>query len=272
MSTDTPDEEPAGGAMTLLEHLAELRRRIIICAIAVTVGAVVVFVAWAPIISFLQGPYADVTATTENPDGQRLIFTEPTEAFLVRLKVATYGGIALAMPVLLWQLWRFVTPGLHRNEKRWTYAFVATGVPLFALGAGLAYLILPTAVRVLLNFTPGELHSFVTFDNYLDFVLRMLFVFGISFELPLILILANLSGMLSAARIRRWWRGMIFGIFVFAAAATPTGDPYTMGAMAAPMIMLYGLAVGITTFTDRRRLRRAAALARAAGGNRENLP
>jgi sec-independent protein translocase protein TatC len=178
--------------------------------------------------------------------------------FSLQIKVSLFAGLAFASPVWLYQLWAFLAPGLHRHEKRWAYAVVGVGVPLFALGAWLAYLILPTAVRVLLGLAPADVHNQVPLDDYLNFVMRMLFVFGISFELPLILVLVNFAGLVTAARIRSWWRGMVFGIFVFAAVATPTGDPGTMTAMAMPMVFLYGIAVGITSWSDRRRARRRA--------------
>lgn len=240
MSTDTTDEEPAGGAMTLVEHLAELRRRIIICAIAVAVGAVVVFTLWAPIISFLQGPYADVTSSPENPDGQRLIFTEPAEAFLVRLKVATYGGIALAMPVLLWQLWRFVTPGLHPNEKRWAVPFVVVSLVLFAAGGVLAWLTLPRALDFLVNdITGGELQPLLSAGKYLSLVTLIILAFGFAFEFPVLMMFLLLARIVSTATLRRTRRWAIVLIVTAAAVITPSQDPYTLMFMAVPLYAFY---------------------------------
>ena len=240
MSNDTTDEEHAGGAMTLIEHLAELRRRIIICAIAVAVGAVVVFTAWAPIINFLQGPYADVTATTENPDGQQLIFTEPAEAFLVRLKVATYGGIALAMPVLLWQLWRFVTPGLHRNEKRWAVPFVTVSLLLFAAGAVLAWVTLPRALDFLVNdITGGELQPLLSAGKYLSLVTLIILAFGAAFEFPVLMMFLLLARIVSTDTLRRMRRWAIVLIVIAAAVITPSQDPYTLMFMAVPLYVFY---------------------------------
>jgi len=240
VSNDTTDEEHAGGAMTLIEHLAELRRRIIICAIAVAVGAVVVFTAWAPIINFLQGPYADVTATTENPDGQQLIFTEPAEAFLVRLKVATYGGIALAMPVLLWQLWRFVTPGLHRNEKRWAVPFVTVSLLLFAAGAVLAWVTLPRALDFLVNdITGGELQPLLSAGKYLSLVTLIILAFGAAFEFPVLMMFLLLARIVSTDTLRRMRRWAIVLIVIAAAVITPSQDPYTLMFMAVPLYVFY---------------------------------
>ncbi|HEX5614579.1 MAG TPA: twin-arginine translocase subunit TatC [Acidimicrobiia bacterium] len=240
MSTDTTDEEHAGGAMTLIEHLAELRRRIIICALAVVAGAIVVFSLWAPIIDFLQGPYADVTSSPENPDGQQLIFTEPAEAFLVRLKVATYGGIALAMPVLLWQLWRFITPGLHRNEKRWAVPFVLVSLVLFAGGAVLAWVTLPRALDFLVNdITGGELQPLLSAGKYLSLVTLIILAFGAAFEFPVLLMFLLLARVVSTDTLRRTRRWALVGIVTASAVITPSQDPYTLLFMAVPLYIFY---------------------------------
>jgi sec-independent protein translocase protein TatC len=277
VSATTGDRRSAGGAddarMPLTEHIREFRSRLIRSMLAIVAGSIAGWILYDQIIDILIEPICQegIKGVAEKKCGA-LVVTGVVGPLSLQLKVSLFAGLALASPVWLYQLWAFLAPGLHKHEKRWAFAFVATGVPLFALGAGLAYAILPTAVRILLGFTPGDLSSFVTFDDYLDFVLRMLLVFGVSFELPLVLILCNITGVLSAQRIRRWWRGMVMGIFVFAAAATPTGDPYTMGAMAAPMIVLYLVAVLITTRMDKRRERRAAAAQRAEAGPQEKLP
>lgn len=262
MTAGTRDAPGRGSAsnsarMPLVEHLRELRNRLIKALLAVGAGAILGWVLYNPIVHALIRPVcqANVHGVATGRCGA-LVVTGVVGPFSLQIKVALFAGLAIACPVWLYQLWAFLAPGLHRHEKRWAYGVVAVGVPLFALGAGLAYLILPTAVRVLLGLAPADVHNQVPLDDYLNFVLRMLFVFGISFELPLILVLANLAGILSAKRIRSWWRGMVFGIFVFAAVATPTGDPGTMSAMAVPMVVLYGIAVGITTMVDRRRARR----------------
>jgi len=243
--------------MPLMEHLRELRGRLIRSALAIVAGGVAGWYLYGPIVHGLISPVCQpgVRGVATGRCGA-LVITGVVGPFSLHIKVALFAGLALSSPIWLYQLWAFLAPGLHRHEKRWAYSVVAVGVPLFALGAWLAYLILPIAVRVLLGLAPADVHNQVPLDNYLNFVMRMLFVFGISFELPLMLVLANLAGVISAARIRSWWRGMIFGIFVFAAVATPTGDPGTMTAMAVPMVVLYLIAVGITTLSDRRRARR----------------
>jgi sec-independent protein translocase protein TatC len=243
--------------MPLIEHLRELRTRLIRSMLAIIAGTVVGWLLYNQVVHALIHPICQsgVHGVAAGRCGA-LVVTGVVGPFSLQIKVALFAGLGFSSPVWLFQLWAFLAPGLHRHEKRWAYGVVGTGVPLFALGAYLAYLILPTAVRVLLGLAPSDVHNQVPLDDYLNFVLRMLFVFGISFELPLILVLANLAGILSARRIRSWWRGMVFGIFVFAAVATPTGDPGTMTAMAMPMVILYLIAVAITTLIDRSRARR----------------
>lgn len=251
------DGEDDASRMPLLEHIRELRTRLIRGLIGIVAASVGGFVFYNEIIDVLISPVCD-SGVAGVADGEcgALVITGVIGPLALQLKLALFFGLVVASPVWLWQLWAFLAPGLHRNEKRWTYMFVGAGAPLFMLGAALSYLLLPLAVRILLDFAPADVANLLPLDEYLNFVLRMILVFGISFELPLVLVMANLAGLVSAARIRSWWRGMIFGIFVFAAAATPTGDPYTMCALALPMTVLYGLAVVLTTVLDRRRIRR----------------
>jgi sec-independent protein translocase protein TatC len=247
------------GRMPLVEHLRELRSRLVRGSLAIVAGSILAWFFYEPIITVLIDPVCSAGAVgVSNASCGPVVVSSVLGPLSLQLKVSLFGGLLLASPVWLYQLWAFLAPGLHRNEKRWTYAFVGVGVPLFLAGAGLAYFILPKAIRVLLDFTPGGVGNLIRLDEYLDFVLRMLLIFGLAFELPLVLIVANLAGLLSGRRIRSWWRGMVFGIFVFAAAATPTGDPLTMIGLAVPMILLYGVAVVVAVFVDRARRRRAA--------------
>lgn len=272
--TATTGNPPAGrpaqevGRMPLLEHLRELRSRLIRSVIAIVLGSVAGFVFYNEVIDVLIEPVCDtgVTGVAEGRCGA-LVVSGVIGPLALQLKVALFCGLIFASPVWLWQLWAFLAPGLHRREKRWTYLFVGAGAPLFFLGAVVSYLVLPVAVRVLLDFAPADVANFLPLDEYLDFVLRMILVFGISFELPLALVMANMAGLVTSRKIRSWWRQMIFGIFVFAAAATPTGDPFTLAALAAPMTVLYGVAIVITAILDRGRARREA-----AAGNGEDLP
>jgi sec-independent protein translocase protein TatC len=165
------------------------------------------------------------------------------------------AGIFLASPVWMYNLWAFVAPGLHRRERRYGIAFVATAVPLFLGGAVLAYLFLPKGFDLLIGFNPApeRVANIIGLDNYLTFVLRMFLVFGIAMVLPVFLVALNLAGVVSGRTLVRAWRPVIMGSFVFAAVATPSGDPYTMSALAIPMLLLYYLAAGIALVVDRRR-------------------
>ncbi|HEY2832547.1 MAG TPA: twin-arginine translocase subunit TatC [Sporichthyaceae bacterium] len=266
MSAGIGNRAPRGSAsdanrMPLMEHLRELRRRLVRSLIAIIIGAVAGWYFYDHIVHAMIDPVCQpgVKGVSTGRCGA-LVVTGVVGPFSLQMKVALFAGIAFASPVWLYQFWAFLAPGLHRHEKRWAYGIVGAGVPLFAFGAWLSYLILPTAVRVLLGLSPTDVHNQIPLDDYLNFVLRMLFVFGMSFELPLVIVMANLAGLVSARRVRSWWRGMTFGIFVFAAVATPTGDPGTMTVMATPMVFLYGCAIVITTFIDRRRARAAAQL------------
>jgi sec-independent protein translocase protein TatC len=245
--------------MPLIEHLREFRRRLVRSLIAIVVGAVLGWYLYDHIVHAMISPICQpgVNGVTTGRCGA-LVVTGVVGPFSLQMKVALFAGIAFASPIWLYQGWAFLAPGLHRHEKKWAFGIVGIGVPLFAFGAGLAYAILPTAVKVLLGLAPTDVHNQVPLDEYLNFVLRMLFVFGISFELPLVIVMANLAGLVTAHRVRSWWRGMTFGIFVFAAVATPTGDPGTMSVMAMPMVFLYGISCLVTTLIDRRRAQRAA--------------
>ncbi|MGQ0803425.1 MAG: twin-arginine translocase subunit TatC [Actinomycetota bacterium] len=228
-----------GGRMTVVEHLTELRRRIIICVIAITIGAVVVYIFSLDIIRFLIDYYEDAT------DGQKdaLIFTGPLDAFATRLKVATYGGFVLALPVWLFQLWRFVTPGLHPKEKRYAIPFVLSSVVLFAAGGLVAMLTLPKALDFLLNIGGSELEPLLTADRYLSLVTLMIIAFGVAFEFPVVLTFLLLARVVSTAQLRRWRRATIVIIVIFAAFITPSQDPYSLLFMAGPMYLFYEVCI-----------------------------
>ena len=171
----------------------------------------------------------------------------------MQVKIALLSGVILAAPVWIYQLWAFVTPALHKKERRITLVFAAIATPLFATGAYLAYLILPHAVDVLLGFTPKNLGNLVRFDEYLDFVLRLILIFGIAFVLPLFLVALNLLDVLSGKAILKPWRLAIFLCFLFTAAFTPTPDPITMTLLAIPLCLLYFLSGLFALLVDKRR-------------------
>ena len=253
---------PADGRMPFMDHIRELRSRLIKSVLVILVCAVIFYFAfYERVIDFLITPTCglDVSGVGNNPQCSAPVISGLLSAFSLKLKFSLAGGLLLASPVWLYQVWAFIAPGLHQREKRYTVAFVAAGVPLFCSGAGLFYLILPRALNVLASFVPGKASFQLLLDDYLTVLLRMVLVFGFAFELPLVLVLLNIGGVLSAARMAGWWRWMVLGIFVFGAVATPTGDPGTMTLLAIPVCLLYLAAVILAKLNDRRRGRRAAA-------------
>jgi sec-independent protein translocase protein TatC len=243
--------------MTLAEHLGELRRRILIAGAAVVAGTVVGFVFHSQILSVLTHPYCRLPASYRfDKQSCTLVVTGVLDAFTVTLKLSLYAGLLLSSPIWLWQLWGFVTPGLHAHERRYAVSFVGVSVALFAAGGVVAYVTLPTGLRFLLGFATGGITPLLTFDNYLSYVVAMVLVFAVSFELPLLVVMLNLAGVVSYRALARRTRIIIFAIFVFAAVATPSQDPFTMLALAVPMTALYGLAVTAAYLHDRRAERR----------------
>lgn len=251
---------PDDARMSLAEHLGELRRRLILSALAVVVTTVVAFVFHAHILHVLTKPYCSLPPSYRALDNRcTLVVTGVLDPFTVTLRLSLYAGILFAAPVWLWQLWRFVTPGLYQHERRWALSFVASSVGLLALGGVFAYLTLSKGLRFLLGFATGGIASLLSFDSYLSYVVAMVLVFAVSFEFPLLVVMLNAVGVLSHQRLRRWTRGIVFGVFLFAAVATPSQDPFTMLALAVPMSLLFGLALVVTFFHDRRAARRAEA-------------
>jgi sec-independent protein translocase protein TatC len=243
--------------MTLGEHLAELRRRLLISVLAIAAGTIVAFVFHHQMLHVLTRPYCHLPASYRFSGANcALVVTGVLDAFTVTLKLSLYVGLVLSSPVWLWQLWRFVTPGLHQNERRYAVAFVAGSVVLFAAGCVVAYFTLANGLRFLLSFATGGLTSLLTFDSYLSYVVAIVLVFAVSFEFPLLVIMLNIVNVLSYERLRRWTRMVVFAIFAFAAVATPTQDPFTMLALAVPITGLYALALGFAFLHDRRAARR----------------
>jgi sec-independent protein translocase protein TatC len=240
------EHAPDGGQMTLVEHLAELRRRLLVSVAAVVVAGIVVFVAFPHILSWLEGPYREVTAGRGAcpEDGCDLVATDPLAPFLVRVKVAGYGGLALAVPVVAWEIWRFVVPALRPNEKRYAVPFVLAAVALFALGCVVAWFTIERALEFLLvGSVGGEIQPFVTADRYLTLVMLMFVAFGAAFEFPLVLVALLLSNVVSTASLRRARRWAVLGLTVFAAVITPSQDPFSMLFMVVPLYVFYEAAI-----------------------------
>jgi sec-independent protein translocase protein TatC len=252
-----PAGHPDDARMTLTQHLHELRRRLVIALVAIVAGTAVAFAFHANVLHVLTRPYCSLPPSYRLVhDKCTLVVTGVLDPFTVTLRLSLYAGLVLSSPIWLWQMWRFVTPGLYRNERRWAVTFVASSLGLFSLGGLFAWLTLSKGLRFLLGFANSGLASLLTFDSYLSYVVAIVLVFAVSFEFPLLVTMLNLAGVLSYQRLRRWTRGIIFGIFAFAAVATPTQDPFTMLALAVPLCLLYGVALGIASVHDRRVARR----------------
>ncbi|MFJ7156944.1 twin-arginine translocase subunit TatC [Streptomyces sp. NPDC101118] len=255
-------EKDAEGRMPLAEHLRELRNRLLKSVLVILVITVVAAVFYKDLIDFMLRPMLESVGCTDGVVTQRngrpcadMTVNGLIAPFSIALKVSLAAGVVLSAPVWLYQLWAFIAPGLHGHEKRYAISFVLVGAPLFLGGAVLAYNILPQTAQILLEFTPEHARNLLPVDDYLDLVTRMVVVFGLAFELPLLLILLNFTGVLTARRLAGWWRAMVIGITVFSAFATPTGDPLTMLSLAAPIVALYFIALGVCLLNDRRRRR-----------------
>jgi sec-independent protein translocase protein TatC len=226
----------AAGRMTVVEHLTELRRRIIISLIAVIATAVVSYVFAPDVIRELLDYYLDAA-----PKGTAhyFIFTGPIDAFVTRLRVATYGGIMLALPVWLWQLWRFITPGLHPKEKRYAVPFILVSIALFVVGAVVALITLPQALDFLLDIGGEDIRPLLTADKYISLVTLMILAFGLAFEFPVVLVFLLIARVLTTQRLIKRRRWTIVLIFAFAAVITPSQDPYSLFFMAVPMYLFF---------------------------------
>ncbi|MGW3681481.1 twin-arginine translocase subunit TatC [Streptomyces prasinus] len=247
--------------MPLVEHLRELRNRLAKSVAVIIVVMITAAFYSEQLMQFLAEPVPKCEDLANSDGGNCAIvsFNTLTSPFTTTIKVSLMAGLVVSSPVWLYQLWAFVAPGLHKQEKKYTYFFVSVAVPLFAGGAYLAYVILPISVKVLLSLTPGGSANILSLDEVLDFTIRMVLIFGLAFELPLLLIMLNMGGIVSGRRMIGWWRGVVMGVFVFGAVATPTTDPVGMIALSGPIILLYFAAVAFSLVNDKRRARKESA-------------
>jgi sec-independent protein translocase protein TatC len=245
---DQGEETIDGGHMSLVEHLNELRSRLIKIVLAVAIGAVIVWIFYDQVLEFLKAPLDEA-----DPDAI-LILTDPLQGLATRFKVSGYGGVALATPIILWQLWRFITPGLYPKERRYAVPFVASGVALFVLGAGLAYWTLPRALSFLISIGGEDIEAFYTPDKYIQLIVYMMLAFGLGFEFPIILVFLQLAGLVSYKTLASWRRYALIGIVVLVAVITPSGDPISLTVLAVPMYLFYELSILIGRIITRRRI------------------
>lgn len=249
--------------MSVIEHLRELRRRLIVVVLIVTAGAVIGYVFYNPILAFLKEPYCAVPYTHRlgGQPGDRhdctLLFYGPLDGFTTRLKISVIAGSILTGPLWLFQIWKFITPGLRKHERRYSLVFIATSSLLFLLGVTLAYAVLTKGLNILITTAGSGTAAALSITSYINFVTLMLVIFGAAFELPLLVVMANFAGVLPASLLKKSQRVGIFLIFLFAAVATPSTDPFTMCAMAIPMCVLFEAAVLVAVVHDRRKASRA---------------
>lgn len=249
---------PESVKMPLLEHLREFRKRVVRSASAITLASLIGWFFYNEIITKLSQPVCDLAlAQRTNSDTCGSLYINGVLGPLnLQIKVALLSGVILSAPIWLYQLWAFIAPALHRKEKRNSIFFFIAATPFFVAGTYLGYSILPTAIKVLFGFTPESLTNLVKFDDYLDFVMRAILLFGIAFELPVFLVTFNLIGFLSGVAILRPWRIWVFSIVLFVAGFTPSADPLSMILLALPLIGLYLLSGLFALLNDTRRAKR----------------
>jgi sec-independent protein translocase protein TatC len=238
-----PDPEPVGrDVMSLTGHLGELRNRVLWSLGAIIIGAVVGFLASETIISILRAPL---------PLEQPLVFTSVGDPFAIRLRIAIVGGIILAMPVLLFHLWRFISPGLTPSERRIVAPWIPAALVLFVMGVGIAYVVLPFAAAFLLSFQTADLQALITAREYFDFVSTMFLAFGLLMEFPIVLFALSRVGIVTSERLTRSRRVVVLGIAIFAAAVTPGGDLVSPGILGLTMYLLFEITVWLIRRTGR---------------------
>ena len=249
--------------MSLIEHIRELRNRLVKICLALVAGTAIGLIpavfnrAW----DFIEQPFCKATINGHRGChrlGDQLVLTGIFDPFMLRVEVAFFFGLIVTSPIWLYQLWAFVAPGLYRREKRWTYAFVGSAVPLFLGGALIAYFAMSRGLAYLLHLTPGGVLNLPPVSTYLGYFIAMLLGFGLAFELPLLLLMLNVAGVLKHEFFRKWRRFMIFGVFLFAGIASPSPDPVTMLLLAVPCLVLVEISELIIWANDRRRAGRAA--------------
>jgi sec-independent protein translocase protein TatC len=245
-------QENPDGRMPLLEHLRELRNRVVKIALAILVGAGVSWAFFNRIWNFIQEPYCRaVTYCKANTPGHTLILNGVMDGFYLHLKVAIIAGTIITCPIWLYQIWAFVAPGLYAREKRWTYAFLGSAVPLFGLGCFFAYLAMSRGLNFFISMSNGFL-SLYTADTYIGYWIAMILGFALCFEVPLLLVILNMARVVTHERFRKWRRVILFLVFVFAGIASPSPDPLTMLMLGGVVAVLVEVAEVLIYFNDKR--------------------
>jgi len=241
------------GKMSLADHFRELRARLMKSVLALVVATIVSFFFYDQLIELVTGPYNQAREMLDDKTRTEIFVSGVGGGLMIQLKLCALSGVIVSSPVWLYQIWAFVLPGLHRNERKWTMVFVAIAGPLFAAGVALGYYVLPKGLRVLIDFTPAGMQNLNDFNDFFSFITRMLLVFGLSLEIPFFVVLLNLAGVVSGRALGRYRPWIVLGTFVFAAVATPSTDPISMLFLAVPMLLLFLLSEAIARLVDRRR-------------------
>ena len=237
--------------MALVDHLRELRARLLRSVTVLILAFIAALFFYDQLLHLVLTPYTDAVEALGDDVNSQAYIRGAGGPLLLQLKLAGIAALVVSSPYWLYQVWAFIVPGLHTNEKRWSRVFIAVAGPLFILGVATGYYVLPRGLEVLLGFTPSDLNSLVEFGEYFSFFTRMLLIFGISFEIPLFVILLNLAGVVSARQLAEYRAWIIVGVFLFAAVATPSTDPFSMIMLAIPMTVLFFVSEIIARFTDR---------------------
>ena len=255
-----PPPTPPDGSMTLFEHLRELRYRLVVASLAILVGMIVAWFFRDDLMDILQLPYfrAVEDFKAKNPEAETLLVNiNVTSPLTLALKVSALAGMVVTAPIWLYQVWAFIVPGLLAREKKWTLIFLAAASPMFAAGVFVGYFVLPKGISVLLSFTQVGVSNLQNVNDYLSFLMRVMVVFGIAFVIPLLVLMLNIIGVVKATQLSKYRTLVIFSTFVFGAVATPSTDPFSMLALAAPMTLLFLAAEVIAHILDRRKARKA---------------
>jgi sec-independent protein translocase protein TatC len=241
------------GRMALTDHLREFRARLVRSVLVLIAAFVVMLFFYDPLLDFISKPYYDAVSTLRNEVDAELVATGIGAGLLLQLKLCGVAAVVASAPYWIYQIWAFILPGLHPQERKWSRVVAAIAGPLFFLGVALGYYVLPKGISVLIDFVPEDVTSLVDFGAYFSFVTRMLLIFGVAMEIPFFVILLNLAGVVSGKALGRYRPWIVIGVFVFAAVATPSTDPFSMLMLAIPLQVLFILAEIVARIVDRAR-------------------
>ncbi len=252
--------------LSLADHVRELRKRSVIALGAICVALIPAWFLYPWLVDFLNEPYCTAQLALDTEASCKFLETNILDPFALRLRVAGWGAVILAMPVILWQIWRFIAPGLYKTERRYAFAFVGSGLALFALGASVAYYTLTRAAEFLIGIAGSEVEVRAGIGNFTRLALFMMVAFGIGFQFPVVMVALQIVGIVTPQKLASWRRQIILAIVVIAAGITPSGDPFSLFALAIPMYLLFELSLLIGRFWLYRRTKREGAAAKRDKG------